>query len=103
MQSVTEVRSEGRAYMQEMIRNAFSVEGKTVTPALAADLAYFGMVGFDGAFISLQSGDGRSMNRHMEQLTNALIALGEARTRTPEKQTVASGRKRAAKDTNPSA
>lgn len=99
MQSVTEVRTEGRAYMQEMIRNAFSVEGKTVSAAVAADLAYFGMVGFDGAFISLQSGDGRSMDRHMEQLTNALIALGEARTRTPAKQTVESSRKRPTKST----
>ncbi|CAM2189099.1 TetR/AcrR family transcriptional regulator [Paraburkholderia sacchari] len=102
MQSVTEVRSEGRAYMREMIRNAFSVEGKTVTPALASDLAYFGMVGFDGAFISLQSGDGRSMERHMEQLTNALIALGEARA-LPHERTGESSRKRAAKDGKPPA
>lgn len=79
MQTVVEVRDEGRGYMREMIRNAFSSEGDTVALAIAEDLAYLGMVGFDGAFISFQAGDHRSMETHMAQLAEALTALGEAR------------------------
>ncbi|QBQ99601.1 TetR/AcrR family transcriptional regulator [Paraburkholderia pallida] len=95
MQTVIEVRNEGRNYMQEMIRNAFGAEGEAMAPAEAEDLAYFGMMGFDGAFVSLQSGDARSMKRHMEQLTDALIALGEARARSLQEKGAASRRKRA--------
>ena len=79
MQTVVAVRNEGRDYMREMIRNAFSDEGEAAATAIAEDLAYFGMVGFDGAFISFQAGDHRSMAVHMAQLTDALTALGEAR------------------------
>jgi AcrR family transcriptional regulator len=89
MQTVIEVRNEGRDYMREMIRNALSIEGKTVTAAVAEDLAYFGMVGFDGAFVSLQSGDARTMARHMEQLTDALIALVEAQAASRQKKPAA--------------
>lgn len=77
MQIVIEVRNEGREYMKKMIRNALGVDGERMTAAFVDDLAYFGMVGFDGAFISLQSGDKRTMERHMLQLTDALIALAE--------------------------
>jgi AcrR family transcriptional regulator len=77
LQTVVRVRDEGRDYMREMIRNAFSVEGDALAAAVADELAYFGMLGFDGAFVSLQSGDKRSMQAHMEQLTRALTALGE--------------------------
>lgn len=97
MQTVIEVRNEGRAYMREMIRNAFSVEGDAVASALGEELAYFGMLGFDGAFVSLQSGDKRSIEMHMAQLTEALIALGEARAVALQKAVPAAGRKRAAK------
>ncbi|WP_233862269.1 TetR/AcrR family transcriptional regulator [Paraburkholderia adhaesiva] len=79
MQMVVDVRNEGRDYMCEMIRSAFSSEGEAVAAAIADDLAYFGMVGFDGAFISFQAGDHRSMATHMAQLTDAMTALGEAR------------------------
>jgi len=79
MQIVVEVRNEGRNYMREMIRNAFSEMGETVASEVADALAHFGMLGFDGAFISLQSGDNKTMKAHMEQLTDAMIALGEAR------------------------
>ncbi|WP_322089497.1 TetR/AcrR family transcriptional regulator [Burkholderia sp. BCC1999] len=78
IQTVVDVRTEGRDYMREMIRNAFSTDGAGITAAAADDLAYFGMMGFDGAFVSLQSGDPRSMEKHMTQLTDALVALGEA-------------------------
>lgn len=93
MQMVVEVRNEGRAYMREMIRNAFNSEGETVTKAIADDLAYFGMVGFDGAFISFQAGDHRSMATHMAQLTDALTALGEARVAALASQAAKRSRK----------
>jgi AcrR family transcriptional regulator len=79
MQIVIEVRNEGRNYMREMVRNAFSELGEALASDVADELAHFGMLGFDGAFISLQSGDNRSMAKHMEQLTEAMIAIGEAR------------------------
>jgi AcrR family transcriptional regulator len=101
MQIVIEVRNEGRNYMREMVRNAFSVLGDDLASAVADDLAHFGMLGFDGAFISLQSGDNRSMEKHMEQLTEAMIALGEARAATLQQRAV-SHRARAPKRAKPS-
>ncbi|WP_425469732.1 TetR/AcrR family transcriptional regulator [Paraburkholderia unamae] len=95
MQIVVEVRNEGRNYMSEMIRNAFSEVGEALASDVADELAYFGMLGFDGAFISLQSGDNKTMKAHMEQLTDAMIALGETRA--------ASLRERAPKRKKPSA
>jgi AcrR family transcriptional regulator len=90
MQIVVDVRNEGRNYMREMIRNAFSEMGEALASDVADDLAHFGMLGFDGAFISLQSGDNKTMEAHMEQLTDAMFALGEARAasrqvRTPKR------------------
>ncbi|KXU84239.1 TetR family transcriptional regulator [Paraburkholderia monticola] len=97
IQTVIEVRNEGRDYMREMIRSAFNAEGSAAASAIAEELAYFGMLGFDGAFVSIQSGDDRSMEKHMAQLTDALIALGEARAASFREATVAAGRKREAK------
>lgn len=78
MQTVIKVRDEGRDYMRVMIKSAFATEGDAVATAVADELAHFGMVGFDGAFISLQSGDGKPMAEYMAQLTDAMVALGEA-------------------------
>lgn len=78
MQTVVKVRDEGRDYMRVMIKSAFAAEGDAVATAVADELAHFGMVGFDGAFISLQSGDGKPMAEYMAQLTDAMVALGEA-------------------------
>jgi AcrR family transcriptional regulator len=100
MQIVIEVRNEGRNYMREMVRNAFSVLGEDLASHVADDLAHFGMLGFDGAFISLQSGDNRSMEKHMEQLTEAMIALGEARAAIRQQRSV-SHRGRAPKRARP--
>jgi hypothetical protein len=94
---VIEVRNEGRDYMREMIRSAFCAEGTAVASAIAEELAYFGMLGFDGAFVSIQSGDKRSMETHMAQLTDALIAPGAARAASFRKATPAARRKREAK------
>jgi AcrR family transcriptional regulator len=103
MQTVIQVRNEGRDYMREMIRNAFSAEGEAAAAAVAEELAYFGMLGFDGAFVSLQSGDNRSMDLHMAQLTNALFALGEARLISFRQRAEAARRKPAAKPAKVSA
>ncbi|MFI9596431.1 hypothetical protein [Nonomuraea sp. NPDC052265] len=46
---------------------------------LVADaLAHFGMAGFDGAFVSLQSEDGKPISEAMEQLADAMVAMGQA-------------------------
>jgi AcrR family transcriptional regulator len=86
MQILMDIRNEGRDYMQKMIRDALGIDGERMTATFVNDLAYFGMVGFDGAFISLQSGDKRTMGKHMEQLTNALIALAESHASRQEKR-----------------
>ncbi|WP_244108613.1 hypothetical protein [Burkholderia anthina] len=96
IQTVVDVRNEGRDYMRNMIRNAFGTNGARLAAAAADDLAYFGMMGFDDAFVSLQSGDPRSMEKHMAQLTDALVALGEARA-TPARKTASRQGQAAAK------
>ena len=74
LQTVIKVRNEGRHFMREQIRDAFSVLGEPLASRVADHLAHFGMLGFDGAFVSLQSGDKRTMETHMEQLTEAMVA-----------------------------
>lgn len=95
LEVVSKVRDEGRDYMREMIRSAFRVEGDAVASAVAEHLAYFGMLGFDGAFVSLQSGDKRSMKEHMEQVTDALFALGEAHVASLRKANATAGTRKA--------
>ncbi|PFH21069.1 MULTISPECIES: TetR/AcrR family transcriptional regulator [Burkholderia] len=90
MQTIIEIRKEGRDYMQKMIRNALGADRKHMTSKCIDDLAHFGLAGFDGAFISLQSGDPGKMARHMEQLTDALIALADARPSNGTKRSPAS-------------
>jgi AcrR family transcriptional regulator len=79
MQTIIEVRDAGRAYMRHMIYSSFKNEGEDVAAAIADELAHFGMAGFDGAFVSIQSGDKLSMTRHMALLTEAMASIGEAR------------------------
>ncbi|WOP18666.1 TetR/AcrR family transcriptional regulator [Raineyella sp. LH-20] len=75
---IHDVRAEGRAYMNEMIRSAFAAEGPTVARAVADELDYFGIAGFDGAFIASQAESDRSVTSQMSRLADALAALGEA-------------------------
>ncbi|MGV9772859.1 TetR/AcrR family transcriptional regulator [Streptosporangium sp. NPDC003464] len=77
MLTVIEVRGEGRDYMRHMIRSSFIGEGEAAADAVADALAHFGMAGFDGAFVSLQSEDGKPIPEFMEQLADAMVALGE--------------------------
>jgi AcrR family transcriptional regulator len=78
METVIQVRAEGRDYMRVMIASAFTEKGEEAAAHVAKELGHFGMVGFDGAFVSIQSGDQRAMNQHMEQLTQAMVLMGEA-------------------------
>jgi AcrR family transcriptional regulator len=77
MQTVIAVRDEGRDYMRHMIRSAFLSEGEEAATAVAQALAHFGMAGFDGAFVSLQSADGKPILEFMNELTEAMVAIGE--------------------------
>lgn len=78
MDTVIAVRDEGRDYMRHMIRSSFAGEGEDTADAVAGALAHFGMAGFDGAFVSLQSEDGKPVSEFMEQLADAMVAIGEA-------------------------
>ncbi|WP_370416954.1 TetR/AcrR family transcriptional regulator [Streptomyces fradiae] len=79
LQTVISVREEGRAYMAHMIRSSFAGAGEETADQVANALAAFGMAGYDGAFVALQSeGGGRPVSEWMDQLADALAALGEA-------------------------
>lgn len=79
MRTVTEVRDEGRDLMRDMIRSSFAVEGEDVAAVVADELAHFGMAGFDGAFVSMQTDDGKPIAELMSQLAEALATIGESR------------------------
>ncbi|MER7209255.1 TetR/AcrR family transcriptional regulator [Streptosporangium sp. NPDC000239] len=78
LRTVIAVRDEGRDYMRHMIRSSFLSEGEEAANTVADALAHFGMAGFDGAFVSLQSEDGKPISEFMEQLADAMTAIGEA-------------------------
>ncbi|MFF4414469.1 TetR/AcrR family transcriptional regulator [Streptosporangium sp. NPDC001559] len=78
LRTVIAVRDEGRDYMRHMVRSSFLSEGEEAANAVADALAHFGMAGFDGAFVSLQSEDGKPISEFMEQLADAMTAIGEA-------------------------
>ncbi|VWB26834.1 TetR family transcriptional regulator [Burkholderia pseudomultivorans] len=107
MEIVATVRNEGRDYMRQMIRAAFSTEGEAIAAAVADRFAHFGMAGFDGAFVSLQSRDDYSMTTYMSQLTDALGSMGEAHAEALRNASAAPApapaRKRATKSAKPAA
>jgi AcrR family transcriptional regulator len=76
---VDHVRAEGREHMRRMIASSFAAEGPEIAERVAAELDYFGIAGFDGAFIALQADPARSMPAAMSSLAEAVAALGEAR------------------------
>lgn len=78
MRTIAEIRKEGLDYMQHMIRMSFDSQGGRLADEFAAALAFFGVAGFDGAFVATQAGDGRAMSEYMTQLTDAMVALGAA-------------------------
>ncbi|MET8577848.1 helix-turn-helix domain-containing protein [Streptomyces sp. NPDC005012] len=78
MRTVIAVRDEGRVHMEHMVRSAFESAGEADAARVADALAAFGMAGFDGAFTALQSEGGRPISAWMDQLADAMVALGEA-------------------------
>lgn len=76
---VVAVRTEGRAYMNHMIKSAFISEGEAIAGAVADDLDAHGIASFDGAFVESQAGSDVSMPQQMPLLAEAIAALGHAR------------------------
>jgi AcrR family transcriptional regulator len=72
---IAQVRRDGRAYMEEQIAAAYADLGPERARAVAAELAYFAIAGFDGAFVAWQSEPERRMVDQMDQLAVALDAL----------------------------
>ncbi|MER5475892.1 TetR/AcrR family transcriptional regulator [Streptomyces sp. NPDC002734] len=78
MRTVIAVRDEGRALMRHMVRSSFAEAGDEAADQIADALAAFGMAGFDGAFVALQSEGGKPISEWMEQLADAMAGLGGA-------------------------
>ncbi|WP_246212379.1 TetR/AcrR family transcriptional regulator [Streptomyces abyssomicinicus] len=78
MRTVIEVRDEGRVHMWRMVHSSFLGAGEEDARRVADSLAAFGMAGFDGAFVAVQSEGGRAIADWMDQLADAMAGLGEA-------------------------
>ncbi|RKS73068.1 TetR family transcriptional regulator [Actinomadura pelletieri DSM 43383] len=76
---IERVRRDGRAHMNKMIAASFAPEGPEIAQAVADELDYFGIAGFDGAFVALQAEPERGLTDKMALLAEAVAALGEAR------------------------
>lgn len=76
---VTDVRTEGRLQMRRMIETAFAAEGAEAAAAIGEELSYFGIAGFDGAFIGSQVEEDLSLSARLDLLAEAIARLGEAR------------------------
>ncbi|MFF3609162.1 hypothetical protein [Streptomyces sp. NPDC002463] len=64
--------------MARMIRSSFEGAGEETADKIAQALAPFGMAGYDGAFVALQSEGGKPVAEWMGQLAESIAALGEA-------------------------
>jgi AcrR family transcriptional regulator len=78
---ISQVRGDGRAYMHHMIASSFQDLGEALAAEIADRLDYFGIAGFDGAFIAMQADPSRSLMGAMHDLADAMVALGEAHLR----------------------
>lgn len=76
--TIRQVRTEGRALMNWIIREAFRDKGAAVAQAVADELDYFAIAGVDGAFIAQQADPDRALGPQHQTLADALAALGEA-------------------------
>ena len=76
---IEQVRRDGRAYMNHMIATAFADAGADAAQRVADELDYFGIAGFDGAFVAWQADPRRDLTAQMELLADAVVALGRAR------------------------
>ena len=75
--TIETVRRDGRAHMNLMIRESFSDEGPELAQQVADELDYFGIAGFDGAFLALQADAGRTLPAQNQLLAQAIVLLGE--------------------------
>jgi len=82
METVVTVRNEGRAYLENIIRLSFVARGEDVAAQVAHNLAYVGIVGFDGLFVSMQSHDDMAVEELIDYLAEGIAAIGEAQCRT---------------------
>jgi hypothetical protein len=76
---IERVRRDGRAHMNRMIAMSFAPEGEEIAQAVADRLDYFGIAGFDGAFVAVQAEPHRDLAAQMRLLAEAIAALGDAR------------------------
>jgi AcrR family transcriptional regulator len=76
--TIEKVRRDGRLRWNWMIRNAFCDEGPEIAQAVADELDYFGIAGFDGAFIAMQADPARELPAQVQLLAEAIALLGEA-------------------------
>ncbi|ONM49778.1 TetR/AcrR family transcriptional regulator [Nocardia donostiensis] len=74
---IEQVRRDGRRHMNRMIAQAFAAEGPEIAQAVADELDYFGIAGFDGAFVAWQADRSRGLGEQLERLADALAAIGE--------------------------
>lgn len=74
---IEQVRRDGRKHFNRMIAQAFAAEGPETAQVVADELDYFGMAGFDGAFIAWQADPARGLTDQLGQLADALAAMGE--------------------------
>ncbi|TYK51298.1 TetR/AcrR family transcriptional regulator [Actinomadura decatromicini] len=76
---IEQVRRDGRAHMNTMIAASFAAAGAEIAQAVADELDYFAIAGFDGAFVAMQAEPERGIAAPMRLLAEAVAALGEAR------------------------
>jgi AcrR family transcriptional regulator len=81
METVRTVRNEGRAYLENIIRLSFIGKGDEVASEVARNLAYVGIVGFDGLFVSMQSRDDMPVVALIDYLVDGIAAMGEAQSK----------------------
>jgi len=75
--TIETVRRDGRILMNDMIRESFSDECPEIAQAVADELDYFGIAGFDGAFLALQADPERTPPGQSPLLAEAIVLLGE--------------------------
>ncbi|MGW5779178.1 hypothetical protein [Streptomyces sp. NPDC003863] len=78
LQTVIAVREEGRASMARVIRSSCESAGEETADKIAQALAPFGMAGYGGAFVALQSEGGMPVAEWRDQPAESIAALGEA-------------------------
>lgn len=86
--TIETVRRDGRVLMNDMIRASFRDEGPEIAQAIADELDYFAIAGFDGAFLAMQADPARALPPQNKLLAEAIVLLGEqiaARTKAATK------------------